>query len=596
MGLQDIDNAAFLGIESSITGKRWIEKPFNERQAMMLSQRLGLSEIIGRLITARGVEYEEAEPFLDPKLRNMLPDPSSLSDMDAAAERISSAIMMDEKIGIFGDYDVDGATSSALLTRFFRATNGQSVIYIPDRVKEGYGPNVPALLGLKKLGVSLIVTVDCGTLAVDTLKVATDAGLDIVVVDHHVAEPKIPSVSAVVNPNRLDDESNLGELAAVGVCFLLVVAVNRVLRQAGWYKSRVEPDLMQWLDIVALGTICDVVPLKGLNRALVFQGLRVLSNQRNLGLKALSQIIELDEMPNSYHLGYLLGPRINAGGRVGAPDLGARLLSTEDFGEATEIAFRLEEYNSERKLIEERVLQEAVEQVIEKKINSSCVLAVGNDWHPGVIGIVASRLRERFNRPAFVISINEEIRVGIGSSRSVAGFDIGAKVISARQLGLLESGGGHKMAAGFKITEEKIDGFRQFLDDKLGEGTDLPQIKPEIEIEGSVSAHGINNQLISEIEQLGPFGAGNPEPIFVVPNAHLGFANVVGESHIRVGIKKDGGGELAGIVFRAVGTPQGDVILKNLGDRFHVAGKLRINRWRGRETPQIQIEDLALAE
>jgi single-stranded-DNA-specific exonuclease len=378
-------SGSYLGVDKSLTDKQWLLRPVDERHALALSQRLGVPEIVGRVLAARDVGLEDAAAFLNPTLRDQLPDPSRLIDMDIAAERLASALMQGELIGIFGDYDVDGATSSALLARMFRAVGGRTQTYIPDRIKEGYGPNTPALLALREAGVSVVVTVDCGTMAHGPLKAARDVGLDVIVVDHHAAEADLPEATAIVNPNRLDDTSGQGHLAAVGVAFLLAVAVNRVLRGAGWYKTRTEPDLTGWLDLVALGTVCDVVALKGANRAFVRQGLKVMAARRNPGLRALADVGGLDEPPGTFHLGFVMGPRVNAGGRIGASELGARLLSTDDAADATEIAFRLDGFNAERKDIESHVLGQAIEALEADGANRPTVFVAGENWHPGVI-------------------------------------------------------------------------------------------------------------------------------------------------------------------------------------------------------------------
>ena len=437
----------FLGVVSSLRGKRWTARPADERESMALAQRLGVPEIIGRVLSARGVGLQEADDFLHPTLKRLLPDPSVLKDMDTAALRLAGAVTGGEQIAVFGDYDVDGATSSALLARLLSAVGGQCRIYIPDRGREGYGPNEAALLGLKDSGVSLVVTVDCGIAAHAPLAAAADAGLDVIVVDHHAAEAELPRATAVINPNRLDESGELGQLAAVGVSFLLAVAVNRALRALDWYQDRPEPDLRQLLDLVALGTVCDVVPLRGVNRALVSQGLKVMGKRANPGLRALADAASLTEAPGAYHLGFILGPRINAGGRVGSSELGARLLSTDDEAEAKAIASRLEALNAERRDIEAAVLERARDQVERSDHQGPLILAAGEGWHGGVIGIVASRLKERFHRPAFVVSIEGE--TATGSGRSVHGVDLGQAVIAARQAGLVVKGGGHPMAAGF---------------------------------------------------------------------------------------------------------------------------------------------------
>ena len=440
----------YLGVVESAEGKRWLLREYDERQALTLVQRYSLPDAVGRVLAARGIDAGTADAFLYPTLRDLLPDPSRLRDMDTAAERVAAAIMNGEGIAVFGDYDVDGATSSALLRRFIEHVGGRCWIYIPDRLSEGYGPNAPALLELAREGASVVLTVDCGTGAHEPLAAARDAGLDVVVVDHHTVEAHLPAAIAVVNPNRLDDDSGEGHLAAVGVAFLLVVAVNRELRRVGWYADRSEPDLTQWLDLVALGTVCDVVPLRGLNRALVTQGLKVIQRRSNPGIRALANVAAISEAPAAYHLGFVFGPRVNAGGRVGAADLGARLLTTGVDDEAADLAKRLDAFNRERQDIEARVLADALDS-LERNPPGAAVIAVGENWHPGVIGIVASRLKERFNRPACVISMNEHEGLGTGSGRSATGVDLGANIIAARQAGLLSRGGGHRMAAGFTV-------------------------------------------------------------------------------------------------------------------------------------------------
>lgn len=416
------DDGAFLGVSQSLTGRRWIEREADTRLGQAISQRLDLPEIVGRVLAGRGLTPETAPGFLNPSLRAALPDPNILADMEKAAGRIAAAIQAGEEVAVFGDYDVDGATSSALLKRFFEAAGGRLRIYIPDRLAEGYGPNAPALLKLAADGVSLVITVDCGVMAFRPLAAAAEAGLDVIVADHHQAETTLPPSYAVVNPNRLDDDSGLGQLAAVGVVFMLVVAVNRVLREAGWYGAdRPEPDLRAWLDLVALGTVCDVVPLTGLNRAFVAQGLKVMAKRRNPGLSALADVARMDATPGTYHAGFLLGPRVNAGGRVGEAGLGARLLSSDTVSNVKEIAAHLDALNAERRAIEAEVEAAALEQVLSEAGVSGnpgpVVFAAGQGWHPGVIGIVAGRLKDRFQRPAVVIAVGD--KEAKGSARSI---------------------------------------------------------------------------------------------------------------------------------------------------------------------------------
>lgn len=584
---------SYLGVDNSLTDKQWLLRPVDERLALTLSQRQNVPEIVGRVLAARNVGLDDAASFLNPTLRDQLPDPSQLQDMDIAAERLASAIMQDELIGIFGDYDVDGATSSALLARMFKAVGGRTYTYIPDRIKEGYGPNTPALLKMRELGVSVTVTVDCGTMAHGPLEAAAEAGLDVIVVDHHAAESDLPKATAIINPNRLDDTSGQGHLAAVGVAFLVAVAVNRVLRGAGWYDTRKEPDLTHWLDLVALGTVCDVVALKGANRAFVRQGLKVMANRRNLGLSALADVGGLDEVPGTFHLGFVMGPRVNAGGRIGASELGARLLSTDDPADATEIAHRLDGFNAERKDIESHVLGQAIEALEAEAANRPTTFVAGENWHPGVIGIVASRLKDRYNRPACVLSIDGN--TAVGSGRSVVGVDLGAAVIAARQLGIIEKGGGHQMAAGFTVRLENLDAFRELLDERIGKRVQEAGIVPTIKVDGAIAAGGITLRMIEQLQSLEPYGSGNAEPRFVIPNARLAHADVAGADHLRFSLENPGGSQARGIAFRCMGTPLGDSLLNHSGKPFHLLGRLRINRWQGRSYPQFQLDDAAAA-
>ncbi|MDH5750061.1 MAG: single-stranded-DNA-specific exonuclease RecJ [Rhodospirillales bacterium] len=584
----------FLGVESSLSGKRWVVKESDERAALALAQKIGVPEIIGRVLSARGVGLDEAAHFLNPSLKSTLPDPSHLLDMEEGAERLASAVMQGEKIAIFGDYDVDGATSSALLFRFFTAVGAKVQIYIPDRMKEGYGPNEAALIALRDQGASVVVTVDCGTTSFVPLKAASDCGLDVIVVDHHKAEPKLPTANAIINPNRLDEDSPHTQLAAVGVTFLLVVAVNRALRKAGWYKDgRPEPDLMRWLDLVALGTVCDVVPLIGINRALVMQGLKVMAFRTNPGLAALADVAGVDEVPGAYHAGYILGPRINAGGRVGESGLGARLLSTDDGIEAKRIAEQLHAFNLERQAIEATVLLQAEEQVeTAGETGAPVVFAAGEGWHPGVIGIVASRLKEKFNRPSCVVSLNGE--TGTGSGRSISGFDLGSAVIAARQAGHLDKGGGHAMAAGFTVARDRLPQFRNFLIERMIAAMPNPSM-PNLALDGALKVAGATTHLAQTLEQVGPFGVGNPEPRFAIAAARLAYAEPVGrdQAHLRCTLSSEDGSRLNAIAFRVMESDLGQALVRHDGAPFHFAGRLRLNHWQGRTSAQLLIEDAA---
>ncbi len=585
-------SSPYLGVEQSVEGKRWVLRDYDEREALMLVQRFGLPDVVGRALVGRGISGDSLETFLSPTLRELLPDPSRVKDMDLAAERVAAAIINDEGVGVFGDYDVDGATSSALLFKFIQSAGGRCRIYIPDRLREGYGPNGPALLNLARSGASLIITVDCGVSAHEALSIAKNAGIDVVVVDHHAAESDLPPAMAVVNPNRLDDDSGLGHLAAVGVAFLLVVAINRELRRGGWYVDRAEPDLMDWLDLVALGTVCDVVPLRGLNRALVIQGLKVLQRRRNPGLRALADVAAITESPTAYHLGFVFGPRVNAGGRVGAADLGARLLTTTTESEIKDLAQRLDALNRERQSIEALVLEEAMVQLA-KEPPAGIVMAVGSNWHPGVIGIVASRLKERFNRPAFVISVDTNSGLGKGSGRSITGIDLGACIIAARQAGLLEHGGGHRMAAGFSISSKHLKSFREFIEERVFITAAEANIVPTLYLDGAVTTAGANFELIETLERLAPFGSGNAEPRFVIPSARVTFAEVVGKDHVRCTLQTSLDASLKGICFRSLDRPLGQLLLKSQEQPLHVAGRLRVNNWQGRSSPQLLVDDVA---
>lgn len=522
-----------------------------------------------------------------------MPDPSVFAGMDQAVTRIVAAIRGSERIAVFGDYDVDGATSSALLMRFFRAVGADVVTYIPDRRAEGYGPNEPALRKLHADGVKLVITVDCGITAYAPLEAVRAIGLDVIVVDHHKAEAVLPSAAAVVNPNRLDCTSGQGHLAAVGVAFLVAVAVNRALRDAGWYGGKIpEPDLRQWLDLVALGTVCDVVPLHGLNRAFVVQGLNALARGGNTGLAALSKVARIDTRASAFHLGFLLGPRVNAGGRVGQADLGTRLLSTEDADEAAALALRLDEFNAARKEIEAAVLQEAIEQVETHADPDAAVLIAAGAWHPGVIGIVAGRLKERYDRPAIVIA--EEAGMSKGSGRSIAGIDLGKAVIAAREAGLLINGGGHAMAAGFTVAEENRAAFDAFLQKAVRAQQAGEPMAPRLALDGALAVSAVTTRLIEELDCVAPFGAGNEEPRFAVVDAELIKADVVGQGHVRCILAGRGGGRLTGIAFNCVDSELGQALLTGVGSRLHFAGCIRANTWQGRTTAQLVIDDAAI--
>ncbi|MEQ8398618.1 single-stranded-DNA-specific exonuclease RecJ [Thalassobaculum sp.] len=585
-----------LGVERSVTGKRWIARGGAvieaERLGLAIAQRHGVPEIVGRLIAQRGIGLDGVERFLEPTLKAELPDPSVLKDMDVAAARLSDAVQGGQPVGLFADYDVDGATSAALMTRYLRAVGATSIVHIPDRIDEGYGPNLPAIEGLAGQGAGVVVCLDCGILAVETLGQARAAGIDMLVIDHHLAGPQLPPAVAVVNPNRLDESGGYGQLAACGVTFLVLVALNRELRRRGWFRQRPEPDLRVLLDLVALGTVCDVVPLAGLNRAFVAQGIRVMAGRGNPGLAALGDIAKLDRRPDPYHLGFVLGPRINAGGRVGRADLGARLLATDDPVEAATLAAELDRYNGERRAIEAEVLEAAIAQA-ETQTNAAALVVFGEGWHPGVVGIVASRLKDRFHRPACVIGVEDG--VGKGSGRSVTGVQLGAAVIAAQQAGVLIKGGGHAMAAGFTVAADRVEAFQAFLCERVTADLADGDRTASLSIDAALAPSGATGDLVRTVGRIGPFGTGNAEPRFAFPAVRVVGAGVVGENHVRCTLMGSDGARVKAIAFRALDGDLGQALLKAGGTPFHVAGHLRADDFRGGDQVQLIVDDAAPA-
>jgi single-stranded-DNA-specific exonuclease len=579
-----------LGEERSILGKRWTLKDVDWREAMHLSQKYSLPEIIARLLVSRNIDAEQVDSFLEPTLRAYLSDPFQLKDMDKAVDRVILAMSNQEKITLFGDYDVDGATSSSLLKNFFQALGYDVGIYIPDRMKEGYGPNVPAFHKLKQEGTSLVITLDCGTAAFIALEEAQRIELDVIVIDHHLAESNLPPTVALVNPNRDDKKNPYKQCAAVGVAFLFAVALHKRLKERNFYKGRTEPDLLQYLDLVATGTVCDVVPLVGINRAFVRQGLKVLAKRSNLGLKALMDASDLTQQPSAYHLGFVVGPRINAGGRVGESDLGARLLTTRDPLEAFEIAQKLSHYNKQRQEIEFFVLEEATAQAHLQE--DPCIITASESWHLGVIGIVAGRLKERFHRPTCVISIDEN-GIGKGSARSITGVDFGRLIQDGKQAGLLEDGGGHAMAGGFTIEKDKIKDFQKFISEQITKsGIDLT---PTVHLEGTLSLKALTNEFMERLEMLAPYGQSNPTPRFMFENLSLVKLDVVGGDHLRCILKSFDGASITAMAFKSVNTPLGEALLKNRNQNFHVIGTLKNDEWQGRKRITLMIDDIAFS-
>jgi len=587
----------FLDVARSVRGRPWHDR-LDERgagRALAIAQQHDTPELLARILAGRGVDVHEVAEFLDPTVKRLMPDPHVVTGMAETATRLADAIVRGERIAIFGDYDVDGATSSALLARFLRSCRLDPIVYIPDRIFEGYGPNVEAIRALAERGAKLLITVDCGTTSHEPIAEAHRLGLDVIVVDHHQADESLPE-ALIVNPNRLDDLSKLGHLAAVGLVFLTLVAVNRVLRTRDfWTGPRSEPDLLSFLDIVALGTVADVVPLKGLNRAFVAKGLIAMRRRENVGLTALMDAARLSGPPEPWHLGFLLGPRINAGGRIGRADLGARLLLEDDPTEAARIAAELDRLNRERQTIEQAMLAEAEAEAMAAlglEEQGAVVVTAAAGWHPGVVGLIAARLKERFGRPAFAIAL-EPGGLGTGSGRSIAGIDLGQVVRRAVSLGLLVKGGGHAMAAGVTIRHDALAAFRAFLEEQLASAVDAARADDALLIDGAVTAAGANAALIAAMAQAGPFGAGNPEPVIALPAHTIAYAEEVGQAHVRVRLKSGDGTFINAIAFRASNQPLGQALLKYRGQSVHAAGTLALDRWNGGEYVQLRLLDIA---
>lgn len=583
---------ALLDVECSLLGRRWVARHDDDRLALALAQRLGVPEIIGRVLAGRGVDLAAAAGYLAPRLRETLPDPSRLRDMDRAAERLAAAVEAGEAVGLIGDYDVDGATSTALIARYLSCLGVPVRWHIPDRIDEGYGPGPLGLDRVTADGARLVMTLDCGTTGGETLAEARRRGVDVIVVDHHAPGPELPPAIALVNPKRLDDSSGLDHLSAVGVAFLLVIATNRQLRRCLRPIDRL-PDPLGWLDLVALGTVCDVVPLKGVNRALVSQGLKIMRQRRNPGLAALADAAGLDRAPEPYHLGFVLGPRINAGGRVGDSSLGVRLLLSDDASEAAALAARLEDCNGRRREIEDAVLDEALARIARRDALPPVVVVAGEGWHPGVVGIIASRLKERLDRPALVVALNDG--EGKASGRSVEGVSLGDAIIAAREAGLVIKGGGHAMAAGCTLDPDRLPALEAFLTERLGPAMAArPRVRPH-PVDALIGTRAADPALARLLAAAGPYGAGNPEPTVAIAAARLVHASPVRRGHVRCAFMDEGGTRLGGIAFRAQETPLGRGLLDGIGRPWHVIGTLKLNVWAGRESADLVIEDAAPA-
>jgi single-stranded-DNA-specific exonuclease len=593
--------ASIFGIESSLGGKAWQWRGGNmDMGADFDAVAAGLDDIVTQLLLARGVARDDIERQRSPSLRAFLPDPSHFRDMDAAAERIAQAVLTGETVTIYGDYDVDGATSAALLIRLLQMLGHDARYYIPDRLLEGYGPSGEALVRIAGEGSSLIVTVDCGAMAHEALAMAHGAGADVIVIDHHKCSAELPVAAALVNPNRLDEGdvgAAHGHLAAVGVAFLVAVATVRALRQRGYFATKAEPDLFSLLDLVALGTVADVAALHGLNRALVAQGLKVMAKRENIGMAALIDASRLKRPPSCSDLGFALGPRINAGGRVGESTLGVRLLTSDNAEEASDIAAQLSRLNEERRAIETEV-QEAAEALIAAQHNRAVMVLAGRGWHPGVIGIVAGRIKEKTGKPVLVIALDaDEAGHGKGSGRSIAGVDLGAAIIAAREAGLLVAGGGHAMAAGLTIAAEKIDALADWLDAKLGAAVTAAMTRQALLLDLAIAPGGLTPDLVDALESAGPFGMGWPGPRVAVGPVRLVKADVVGTDHVRLIARGGDGASFKAIAFRAAQSPMGQTLLHGVRDRrLWLAGRPKIDDWSGRPQAELLIDDAAFAD
>ncbi|MGE5156925.1 MAG: single-stranded-DNA-specific exonuclease RecJ [Gemmatimonas sp.] len=592
---------AFLGVSRSLTGKLWRDRldARGAARALAIAQRHQLPELLARVLAGRDVDIDAVPDFLDPTIRKLMPDPFTVTQMEAAAKRIADAAVKGEKVAIFGDYDVDGATSSALLAWHLRHCGLDPLIHIPDRLFEGYGPNTEAVRMLAGKGATLLVAVDCGTTSIEPLAEAKRLGMSVVVIDHHQCGTELPEADALVNPNRPDDLSGLGYLAAVGLTLVTLVAVNRELRNRGFWTSEMpEPDLLSVLHHVALGTVADVAPLIGLNRALVAKGLIAMRRRDHIGHTALMDVSRLSGPPEAWHLGFLLGPRINAGGRIGRADLGVRLLLEGDVSEAARIAAELDRLNTERRQIEQDAEAQAEAEALASlglEDKGSVIVTASEGWHPGVVGLVAARLKEKFSRPAFVIAL-EPGGIGTGSGRSIAGVDLGKAVRQAVIDGVLLKGGGHAMAAGVTLRKEKLAEFRAYLENALGPDVAQARHVNELLIDGAVSARAVTPELAKTLDRAGPFGSGNPEPVLALPSHQLIFADEVGQTHLRLRFKSGDGAVVNAMAFRSVGQKLGQALTQNRGQPLHVAGSLAIDRFQGTERVQLRVLDVAVPD
>lgn len=587
---------AFLNIEKSIRGDRWVARLQNTRMGEAISQQHDLPDILGRVLAARGVSTETAESFLNPTLRTLMPPPSALIEIDLGASRFAEAVINRESIGFITDYDVDGVSSGALLLKFLRAIGRDARVHIPDRLTEGYGPSINAVSDMQKAGVQVLMTLDCGVLSHDPLAHAADLGLTTIIIDHHLAGTDLPKAHAVINPNRQDDTSGLGYLCAAGVVMMFIAAVNKHLRELGFYSANnAEPNLLQWLELVALATVCDVVPLTGLNRAYVTQGLKVMARRSNAGLAALADVSGVKSRPDVYALGFVLGPRINAAGRVGHASEALALLMATDRGEAMAKAQALDQLNRKRQVIEARMVDDAVMQAeasLGHEHKAKVIITNSEQWHPGVVGLAAARLKERLRLPSFALSANPKTGLATGSGRSVAGINIGNAVRKALEAGIIEKGGGHAMAAGLTVRLDKLAEFREFMDAMFSADAELMD-DDVLEIDGALTAGSATLDLIELLEQAGPYGSGNPPPVFVFPSHRVIYADLAGTDHVRCTLVSSDGTKIKAIAFRAASTALGETLLSERSFPLHVAGRLVADEWGKNRVPSVHIMDAA---
>ena len=576
----------------SVTGKKWVLNNFDEEEVKIFKDNFFLDEITARLLSIKKINKENVKNFLNPIIKNNLPNPDELKDMNKATNRFVAAICNEEKIGFFGDYDVDGATATALLGRYLDDIKKKYEFYIPDRKTEGYGPNIKSFDKLICKGASLICTLDCGTLSFEPIEYLYKKNIDVIILDHHQSEINLPKAHSIINPNRFDDKSDLKYLCAAGVCFMFLISLNRALRRKNWFKENKvqEPDLITYLDLVSLGTVCDVVPLIGLNRAIVKQGLKILALKKNLGIKTLMELCRIECKPTPYHLGYVLGPRINAGGRVGKCAHGANLLLNKNPKDSFYIASELDSFNKERQLIEKDLLKKIESNIID--INDPVIIIAGEDWHEGVIGIIASRIKEKFNKPSIVISLNNNL--GKGSARSVFGYDIGSMIISAVQKGIIFKGGGHKMAGGFTLDIKKIEDFKEHAIKMFKKSSSSNSEVKKIFFDSEIAPSALNIEFYEKINMLSPFGSGNVEPKFKINNVRPMNSKIIGEKHIKSVMLGEDGSSIKTISFNATQSDIGAYLLTKNSKTFNIVGKLSLNEWRGQKNVEFIIDDISV--